>query len=115
MVGESFSLRELQATFQRIDVPGKAYRTVEHLSQAQGVMFLCPKCFKANGGSVGTHYVLCWFLGREVADSEDPKPGRWEPHGIGLDDLELKAGSSSILLRGGCNWHGFVRGGRATL
>lgn len=100
----------------RIIEPGKLYRhDVDALSDAQGVLFLCPKCFVANGGPVGTHSVLCWFLGRGVLDTEEPKPGRWNALGTGLSDLTLQAGSSSILLTGeGCKWHGFIRGGEVT-
>ena len=115
MSRQAIPLRELEAIFQRIVTPGREYEHVDRLEDAQGVMFLCPKCFEANGGSVGTHWVLCWFLDRGVSPDEDPKPGRWGALGTGIDDLELKAGSSSVLLLGGCNWHGFVRGGKATL
>ena len=32
---------------------------VDALTEADGVWFLCPKCFAANGGAVGTHAVIC--------------------------------------------------------
>ena len=85
------------------------------LSEADGVSFLCPKCFTENGGNVGTHRVLCWFAGR-VPDDLDPKPGRWHPAGASLEDLTfIGPGSVSVELVGGCQWHGFVRNGEATL
>lgn len=88
---------------------GEGHRAVDAVEDADGVLFLCPRCFKANGGSVGTHAVLCWRP--RVPADVDPKPGRWEFQGTGLDDLTLVAGSSSILLLGGCGAHFFIRGG----
>lgn len=82
---------------------------VDDISSADGVMFLCPKCFQANGGSVGTHSIICWRP--RVPDDVAPKPGRWELVGTGIDDLTLVAGSSSILLTGGCCAHFFIRNG----
>ncbi len=88
---------------------------VETLGEADGLWFLCPKCFAANSGPVGTHAVICWFVGR-VPDDVEPKPGRWTPMGTGLSDLTFvpSAGrSNSVLLTGGCRWHGFVKDGQA--
>jgi hypothetical protein len=82
-------------------------------AEADGICFLCPKCFAANGGTVGTHAVICWFVGR-VPDSLEPKPGRWNPSGTGLEDLTfIPPGAVSVLLTAGCNWHGFVTNGEA--
>ena len=89
--------------------------SVETLAEAHGVSFLCPKCFAANGGPVGTHTVLCWFVGK-VPDEVKPGPGRWTPSGTGLDDLTFvpSAGRShSVLLLSGCGWHGFLTRGDA--
>jgi len=82
----------------------------ETFTEADGVGFLCPVCFEENGGPVGTHAVICWRP--HVPSHVDPKPGRWEFAGTTLDDLTLVAGSSSVLLRGGCGAHFFVRSGR---
>lgn len=108
-------LTNLDASFRRIIVPGRSHELVDSIEDAQGVSFLCPKCFTTNKGPIGTHTVICWFLDRGVSADEFPKPGRWGAFGTGLDDLTLKAGSSSILLKGGCNWHGFIRNGDATV
>lgn len=89
---------------------------VDTLAEADGVMFLCPKCFADNGGPVGTHAVICWFVGK-VTDDVDPKPGRWTPTGTDLSDLSFvpSAGRShSVLLTGGCRWHGFLTDGNAS-
>lgn len=77
------------------------------------MLFLCPKCFAANGGNVGTHSCICWRPC--VPQTEDPKPGRWEFEGSGLSDLTLVAGSSSVLLQGGCDAHFFVRAGEIVM
>jgi hypothetical protein len=63
----------------------------------------------------GAHFVLCWFKDRGVPDTQDPKPGRWNPSGTGLHDLTfVPPGAVSVLLTGGCDWHGFVKNGDAT-
>lgn len=112
---DSISLKDLEAEFIQF-INEKSFQHIgDDIGNADGVMFLCPKCFRENNGPIGTHMVICWFLNRGVPDSMPPGPGRWSPHGTGLGDLELKARSSSILLTSGCRWHGFVRGGRATL
>jgi len=88
---------------------------VETLAEADGVWLLCPKCYAENGGCVGTHAVICWFVGK-VDDDVDPKPGRWTPAGTGLSDLTFvpSAGRShSVLLTGGCMAHFFVNNGDA--
>lgn len=82
---------------------------VDALAEADGVLFLCPKCFEANGGEVGTHSVICWRP--RVPPDVCPRPGRWEFHGTGLGDLTLVAGSSSVLLQAGCAAHFCVRAG----
>ena len=104
-------LSELKAQFLLITEPGRGFKHVDDVSIAQGIMFLCPKCFVTNKGPVGTHSVLCWFAGRGVSDQETPGPGRWHPVGTGYDDLSLVAGSSSVRLVGGCNAHFHVTGG----
>lgn len=102
-------------TYERTG-PVEYIQAVETLAEADGVMFLCPKCHAENGGPVGTHSVICWFVGR-VVDDVDPKPGRWTPKGTGLHDLTFvpSAGRShSVLLKGACAWHGFVTNGAAS-
>lgn len=91
---------------------GGIFSVVETIAEATGVMFLCPKCYQANGGPLGTHRVLCWSP--VVPANIKPGPGRWTLVGTGLHDLSLVAGSSSVQLQGGCNWHGFVTGGVVT-
>jgi hypothetical protein len=83
---------------------------VEALAQADGVQFLCPVCFAANKGTIGTHSIICWRP--RVPPDVCPKPGRWEFVGTGLHDLTLVAGSSSIFLQTAkCGAHFFIRNG----
>jgi hypothetical protein len=103
-------LAELEPQFLAIQ-DERTRRHVDTLGEAQGVMFLCPKCFETNGGSVGTHSVLCWFRDRGVPDDVDPRPGRWGTSGTGIADLSL---SPSVQLQGGCDWHGWVTNGEVT-
>lgn len=85
------------------------------IADAQGVLFLCPVCFQANGGPVGTHAVLCWFRGRGVPDDATPGPGRWEVSGTGFADLTLSP-SVNLDVPGatGCRWHGWIQNGEVT-
>jgi hypothetical protein len=88
------------------------FRDVETLSEADGLWFLCPKCFLENRGRVGTHAVVCWSP--SVPQTTHPVPGRWTMVGTGFHDLSLVAGSSSVQLTAGCLWHGHVTNGDVT-
>lgn len=118
---QAVTLRELEAQFlRRIDGDGRRWEFVDKIGDAEGLWLLCPKCYGANGGSVGTHHVLCWSpaVPLDVA----PGPGRWRLEGESLDDLSLVAGSSSVQLPGGpdapdkgCGAHFFVQRGRIVM
>lgn len=114
------SLRhDLRAKFIKVVEPGRSCREVESIAEAQGVQFLCPKCFATNGGSIGTHSVICWSRSRGVTEEESPGPGRWSMEGTGISDLTLNGdaagggGARSVFLTAGCGWHGFVNAGWA--
>lgn len=82
-------------------------------AEAEGVMFLCPACFQKNGGARGTHVVDVTFADRGVPDDRGShgtggNPTRWTVTGTGFDDLTT---TPSILLIGGCAWHGFLTNG----
>jgi hypothetical protein len=112
-------LRDLDAKLiWQVPEDGNSFRTDEpacpEVKWAQGVLFLCPLCFKINNGPIGTHSVICWFKGR-VSDDLEPGPGRWNPQGTTIDDLTfVPPGAVSVQLLGGCNWHGFIVNGDAT-
>ena len=115
------TLRELKAVFIRYELGPNGEDYMHHgdppdvsITEADAVMFLCPKCYAQNGNSaVGTHQVIC-NRPRVPQAPNRVGPGRWEFSGTGIDDLVLTAGSSSVLLQGGCGWHGFVGNGGIT-
>ena len=100
-------LVDLQPQFLRVEYWGerRVLRKVDTLQEATGVRFLCPHCFKKNGGAAGTHMVIC--CSPDVVE-DVAGPGRWTMEGQSAYDLTL---SPSIHLQGGCGWHGWVRGG----
>lgn len=103
-------LAELEPQFVR-RTGHDEWEDVDSVDDADGILFLCPKCFETNGGPRRTHMVLCWRPG--VPQTQAPRPGRWEMEGTGYDDLTLVAGSSSVFLKGpGCGAHFFVRDGQ---
>ncbi len=107
-------ITELDATFIK-RTGKKSHMRVDDIAEADGVRFLCPKCFTENGGAVGTHSVICW--GPNVNRKVEPGPGRWTLVGTGLDDLTLDGAlgkSRSVQLLGGCAWHGYITEGEAT-
>jgi hypothetical protein len=115
-MSQSIKLRALDARLVRLSkADGVWHEDVDTLAEADGVRFLCPKCYAANGGPVGTHSVICWFVGR-VPDDMIPGPGRWVPSGHDVDDLTFVGpNAASVALSGSCAWHGFIRRGEATL
>lgn len=90
---------------------------VDTIDEAQGIEFLCPRCLREMGGTVGTHRIVCWSTTRGVPDRARPGPGRWLMLGTGYRDLTLErenGRSRSVHLLSGCNWHGYVTGGEVT-
>lgn len=101
-------LAELEPRFLRAESETVS-AFVDSVAEADGIIFLCPKCFAANGGARGTHSVICWQP--HVPPERAPRPGRWRFEGAGLADLSLVAGSSSVLLTTGCMAHFLVQRG----
>lgn len=87
---------------------------VANLVAAQGILFLCPRCWATNGNSaVGTHAIEVTFADRGVPDDQGShgnggQPTRWMVTGSSFADLSTHP---SIQLIGGCNWHGFITNG----
>lgn len=108
------TVRDLEGRFLRYAARDgqEYYEEVDTLAEAQGISFLCPKCYLKNGGPEGTHSVICWSRSRGTPDGVSPGPGRWALEGTGLDDLTLGADppstARSVQLLGACGWHGFV-------
>lgn len=119
---ERLSLGDLEASFVKFWSKGgrQGWRNItgrNPMTHADGITFLCPLCFRNNGGAIGTHIVICWFAHVPLKDPKtgrdiSPLPGRWHVSGSGLEDLSFVGpGAASVLLLGGCNWHGFIRNG----
>lgn len=111
-------LTELQPQFLRFvedNVGRKEFHHVDSIDLAQGISFLCPKCFVENRGARGTHAVICWSRSRGVPDHVRPAPGRWTLVGTGYHDLTLNGdppgAARSVLLTSGCAAHFFVTNG----
>lgn len=102
------TLEQLNAKFLK-RTSSHSFKNVDTIAEADGVQFLCPKCFVANKGAIGTHSVICWSP--SVPQDTQPTPGRWSLIGTGIKDLTLQAGSSSVQLTSGCGAHFFVQCG----
>jgi len=103
------TLKELEGEFLKITGP-REHTRIQDIKEAQGIFFLCPKCFVTNGNSnVGTHGILIWFNNKNVPPEYTPTP-RWDFTGTSLQDLTI---TPSILIKASCAWHGFIRNGEA--
>lgn len=103
-------LIELECCFIHYDNDSN-FHIVDNIKEADGIEFICPKCFELNNYErPGVHPIICWEP--NVPQTINPIPGRWNLIGTSLKDLELKAGSSSILLTSGCGAHFFIRNGQ---
>jgi len=113
-------LTELEPQFlsREVGPGGVVWHHKTSIDEAQGVMFLCPKCWTANSGPVGTHRVICWSRSRGIPDDASPGPGRWALVGTSYENLTLNAdppnNARSVLLTSGCAWHGYVTDGEVT-
>jgi hypothetical protein len=104
-------------TYHKSETGQVSHGKVDKLEDAQGVMFLCPLCWRNNNGPVGTHMVICWDGQRGVPDDAFPM-GRWKMEGTSLEDLTLNSypgKTRSVLLLAGCRWHGFVTDGDTSI
>ena len=116
VAGDQATWRERGCPTETVIRPVERTIPVQSFGDAQGLWFLCPKCWMANGNSdVKTHWCDTTFAGRGALDSQgthgkDGKPVRWNPTGTGIGDLSL---TPSVLIEGGCGWHGFITNGIA--
>lgn len=103
-------LSELDPSFL-ISVDERTHRRTNLITEADGVIFLCPKCYQENINSDrGIHSIICWQPHIPL-DGIKSGPGRWNFEGTGYDDLSLVNGSSSVALNGGCNAHFWIKNG----
>jgi hypothetical protein len=110
VVGDPLTWKSGDPT-EEVEGPCEYLPKVDTLGDAQGVMYLCPKCFAEKGGPVGCHRVLSWFRDRGITDDVSPGPGRWPVSGTCYDDLTL---TGSVFLQAGCAWHGYITNGSVT-
>ena len=110
-----YKLAELHPRFYGmpvVEAGSETWAYAETLQAAEGVWFLCPKCFLANGKQrPGVHGVVCWSP--KVPKTFVPGPGRWKLVGTDIHDLSLVASSSSVHLTSedGCRAHFYVHKG----
>ena len=105
---------ELEGQLLKLQEDG-ALKHVNVIGHADGVRFLCPKCFRENKGPVGTHSVVLFFSNCPRAKELMGHSG-WNAAGNDLSDLTFTGpGAASVLIKGGCNWHGFVKSGYASI
>ena len=90
---------------REVDAGHETWAPVAAVAEADGLSFLCPACLDAHGDDdVGTHSVMCWFVGR-VPDDVSPKPGRWTPAvayrpggpGRGIPTRRVRRGRASVI------------------
>jgi hypothetical protein len=90
----------------------------ELLSEATGIFFLCPVCFKKNNGPIGTHGIIVTFIGKDVPDdlgshNKEGQPTRWNVSGTDYKDLTLTP-SIDISRDSPGEWHGFITNGEVS-
>lgn len=103
---EPIPLEKLEAKLVRLG-DAEDYEPAENVTTAQGMVFVCPGCYRKNGGIEGTHSILVWFSFRGVPVAMTPGPGRWRVSGSNLKTLSLQPSVNC-----GC-WHGFIKNGTA--
>lgn len=105
------------------------WSVLDTVEGAQGLEFQCPKCAEGKervpgmfGGfaRAGAHHVICWFVNprnaEKVPDDVAPVPGRWMFTGNSIEDITFEGlPANSVRLLSGCDWHGFIVKGEATL
>jgi|SRR5581483_523604 len=96
--------------FRLADINGDSasLERVDSLAEAQGIRFVCPKCFVSNNGPIGTHYIICLFRDKGIPNNIMQTIARWFVSGKDFSDLTL---TPSILLPDNCMWHGFITNG----
>lgn len=104
--------RQSDGTDKKVTGTIHCHNYVHQLDKADGIVFLCPVCYALSLQKPDkVHSVVCWFTGK-VPPELTPKPGRWNPSGTGYNDLTfVEPGPTSILIKGGCDAHFFIRNG----
>lgn len=108
---DTWTIRKDDGSSEQVSGLRTYYVPVATIAEADGIWFLCPKCFRDHGNSnVGTHWVACWRPKMPQADYLTG-PGRWELVGTDFNNLSLVANPTSVQIEGGCNAHFTVSNG----
>lgn len=115
-IGDPATWRERGCPTEKLVEPRDWRVPCDTLTEAQCVWFVCPKCSQAAGELPGCHYVEVPFADRGVIAGQGVKNSkgedvRWSVSGTGYGDLTTQP---SILVEGGCNWHGHLTNGEVT-
>lgn len=116
-VGDEATWRERGCPTEERIGPRQYTVPIDSFGEAQGIWFLCPKCFLANGGAKGTHCCDVTFADRgalpeQGSHGDNGEPTRWTVSGSNYEDLTTLP---SILIKGGCGWHGYITNGEVSI
>jgi hypothetical protein len=117
VIGDEKTWRERGCPIEPVTGPREHRITVPTLAEAQGIHFLCPKCYTENNGATGTHLVEVTFEGKGALPHQGihgsgGSPTRWNVSGTNFEDLST---TPSILCIGGCAWHGYITSGEVSI
>ena len=121
IVGDHRTWRQRGCPTVEVTGPRCFSKFVNSLEEAQGIMFACPLCHnkRTRDGYEGSHSVMVAFANKGIIEEHccamRNKEGRlvlWNVGGSGFDDLTI---TPSILIQGGCGWHGFVTNGEVSI
>lgn len=82
-------LIDLEPTFY-IWKSDNLYERTDKFTEADGIGFLCPKCYTDNpreDKTITTHSIICWK--RHIPQTTPPTLGRWNFSGTDYNDLTL--------------------------
>lgn len=112
----TYTLKQLKGRLLRFYNDNLNFEEVKTLAEADGVQFICPKCFKEDPDAEYPHEVTLWFssIGK-LSEKIQGHPG-WNKSGSSLEDLTfVPPGAVSVLIKARCCWHGFVKNGTASI
>jgi hypothetical protein len=117
VIGDEKTWRDRGCPTEQVTSPREHRIVVSSIAEAQGIHFLCPKCYAENNGATGTHMVEVTFEGKGVLPhhgirGDNGGPVRWNVSGSNFEDLST---SPSILMLCGCAWHGYITNGEASI
>lgn len=109
--GDEATWRERGCPTKKQIGPRQYTLRVDTFSEAQGVEFLCPICLEKDRHTVAVSFEGRSVLPEQGCHNSQGQPTRWNVSG---DTFENLTTTPSILIEGGCNWHGFITAGEVT-